>query len=208
MTVGGDVPELHVAQGDDGRAAVEPYGRHSVIVAPRLLAWVYRGEISQTVAAAVVAQAAATLRVGPSRFDLSVRLLTAPGDLAVAGFSRIARLFTWLPGVLALWRIRAVFGVVAVCQCLQAQQVTIAITTAVLVAVSYTGQASARAWRSRVEADADRLVAEAGLADHLEFAVRSAGGPGSLNRAQRIRRASHDTRYEAPAPARRLYIVR
>lgn len=74
--------------------------------------------------------------------------------------------------MLGLWRIRAVFGAGAVWQCLQANQVTIAVTTGVLVAVSYTGPACARAWRGRVEQAADQAVVAAGLGEQLAFAVR------------------------------------
>ena len=94
-----------------------------------MLGWLHRQQVSEAVVATVVAQAAAGLRVGPSRFDLAVRSLTAPGTLVVAGFVRVARWFTWVPGVLGLWQIRAVFGIVAVWQCLHAHQVTVAVTT-------------------------------------------------------------------------------
>lgn len=204
---GQQVPDLYVARADRGRAAAETAGRHSVVVAPRMLGWLHREQVSEAVVATVVAQAAAGLRVGPSKFDLAVRLLTAPGALVVAGFVRSARWLTWVPGVLGLWRIRAVFGIVAAWQCLQAHQVAIAVTTGVLVAVSYTGPAFARAWRRRVEAAADGLVARAGLAGHLEFAVRSADEPGSIDRVERIRRAAKDAEPGGMA-ARSLYVVR
>lgn len=205
-----EVPNLYVARGDRGRAAAEPCGRHSVVVAPRMLGWLHRQQVPQAVVATVVAQAAAGLRVGPSRFDLAVRLLTTPGVLVVAAFGRAARWFTWVPGVLALWRIRAIFGIVAVWQCLQAHQVTIAVTTGVLMTVSYSGPACARAWRRRVEAAADRCVAQAGLGDQLEFAVRSADEPGSIDRVERIRRAVKDaaTPDRAAVATRQLHLVR
>jgi len=201
------VPDLYVARSNLGHAAAEPCGRHSVIVAPRMLSWLHRQQVSQAVVATVVAQAAAGLKVGPSRFDLAVRLLTAPGALVVAGFLRIARVFTWVPGVLALFRIRAVFGAVAVWQCLQAHQVTIAITTGLLITVSYTGPACARAWRRLVEADADRTVVRAGLGEQLEYAVRSADEPGSIDRVERIRQAAMPA--ESPKPSRKpaLHLV-
>ncbi|MGY2872865.1 hypothetical protein ACVW00_000055 [Marmoricola sp. URHA0025 HA25] len=203
------VPDLYVARGDMGRAAAEPCGQHSVVVAPRLLGWLHRQQVSQAVVAAVVAQAAAGLSVGPSRFDLAVRLLTAPGALVVAGFVRVARWFTWVPGVLGLWRIRAVFGIVAVWQCLQAHQLTIAVTTGTLIAVSYTGPACARAWRRRVEAAADRWVARAGLGDQLEFAVRSACEPGSFDRVERIRGFAKAQSADLTTRVQReLYLVR
>lgn len=202
------VPDLYVARSDRGRAAAEPVGRHSVVVAPRMLGWLHRQQVSEAVVATVVAQAAAGLRVGPSRFDLAVRLLTAPGTLVVAGFVRVARWFTWVPGVLGLWRIRAVFGIVAVWQCLHAHQVTVAVTTGVLVAVSYTGPVCARAWRRRVEAQADELVSQAGLAGQLEFAVRSADEPGSIDRVERIRRVGSAAAKPDGEAKRALYIVR
>jgi len=205
-----EVPDLYVARGDRGRAAAEPCGRHSVVVAPRTLGWVHRQQVSQAVVATVVAQAAAGLRVGPSRFDLAVRLLTGPGALVAAGFVRVARWFRWVPGVLALWRIRAVFGIVAVWQCVQAHQVTIAVTTGVLMTVSYSGPACTRAWRRRVEVAADRCVVQAGLGDQLEFAVRSADEPGSIDRVERIRRTARDAAApdRAAVATRQLYLVR
>lgn len=205
-----DVPDLYVARGDRGRAAAEPCGRRSVVVAPRTLGWLHRQQVSQAVVATVVAQAAAGLQAGPSRFDLGVRLLAAPGALAHAGFARVARWFTGVPGVLALWRIRAVFGIVAVWQCLQAHQMTIAVTTGALITVSYSGPACARAWRRRVEAAADRCVARAGLGELLEFAVRSADEPGSIDRVDRIRRAANDaaTSDRSAGATRQLYVVR
>ena len=203
------VPDLYVARGDLGRAVAEPCGQHSVVVAPRMLGWLHRQQVSRAVVAAVVAQAAEGLRVGPSRFDLAVRLLTAPGALVVDGFVQVARWFTWVPGVVGLWRIRAVSGVVAVWQSLQAHQVTIAVTTGALIAVSYTGPACARAWRRRVEAAADRSVARAGLGDQLEFAVRTAYEPGSIDRVERIRRFTKAQSADLTTPAQReLYLVR
>jgi hypothetical protein len=209
--LGRGVPDLYVARGDLGRAAAEPCGRRSVVVAPRMLRWLHREQVSRDVAAAIVAQAAAGLSVGPARFDLAVRLLTAPGALAVAMFHRVARLFTWVPGVLGLWRARAVFGVVAVWQCLQEQQVTIAVTTGALMAVSYTAPACARAWRRRVEVEADRLVATAGLGERLVFAVRSADEAGCVDRVHRIRKAAQEAGRTPAAPEPRrcsLYLVR
>jgi len=202
------VPDLYVARSDLGRAAAEPCGRHSVVVAPRMLSWLHREQVAPDVEAAVVAQAAAGLRVGPARFDLAVRLLTWPGALVVSLFQRIARMFTWVPGVLGMWRIRAVFGVVAVWQCLQAQQVTIAVTTGMLVAVSYTGPACARAWRRRVEVDADRAVATSGFGEQLAFAVRSADEAGCVDRVHRIRDAVRAAGSEPAAERRSLYVVR
>ena len=207
------MPDLYVARGDLGRAAAEPCGRRSVVLAPRMLGWLHRQQVSQAVVATVVAQAAAGLEVGPSRFDLAVRALTAPGSLVVAGFVRVARWLTWVPGVLGLWRIRAVFGIVAVWQCLQAHEVTFAVTTGLLMTVSYSAPACARMWRRRAEAAADRIVARAGLGDQLEFAVRSADEPGSMDRVARIRGASRDAVAEHPdqgagGVARQLYVVR
>jgi hypothetical protein len=54
--------------------------------------------------------------------------------------------------------------------------------------VSYAGPACARAWRRRIEAAADRWVARAGLGDQLEFAVRSACEPGSIDRVEQVHR--------------------
>jgi hypothetical protein len=206
---GQEVPDLYVASGDLGPAAAEPCGQHSVVVAPRMLGWLLREQVPHAVVGAVVAQAAASLRVGPSRFDLAVRLLTAPGAMVVTGFLGVAQWFTWLPGVLALWRIRMVFGIVAVWQCVQAHEVTIAVTTGALISASYTGPACARAWRRRVEADADRLVASAGLGEQLEFAVRSADEPGAVDRIERIRRFAKTHSFERTRRAQRaLYVVR
>lgn len=210
---GFDVPDLYVAKRDVGRAAAEPCGRNSVVLAPRMLGWLHRQQISQAVVATVVAQAAAGLQVGPSRFDLAVRALTAPGALVVAAFDRIARCFTWVPGVLGLWRIRAAFGIVAVWQCLQAHEVTFAVTTGLLITVSYSAPACARAWRRRVEVAADQIVATAGLGDQLEFAVRSADEAGSIDRVERIRRAARQSTVVAGdggagGVARQLYLVR
>ena len=175
-----------------------------------MLRWLHREQVSHAVAATVVAQAAAGLRVGPSRFDLAVRLLTAPGALLVAGFVRVARWFTWVPGVLGLWRVRAVFGIVAVWQCLHAHQVTIAVTTGVLIAMSYSGPTCARAWRRRVEVDADLATARAGLRHQLEFAVRSADEPGSIDRVERIRcaTAAAADRQDEAVTTRILHVVR
>ena len=208
-THGGGVPDLYVARNDLGRAAAEPCGRRSVVVAPRMLGWLHREQVSQALAAAIVAQAAAAMEVGPARFDLAVRLLTTPGAVMVAMFHRVARLFTWVPGVLGLWRIRAVFGVVAVWQCLESRQATTAVTTGALMAMSYTAPACARAWRRRVEVEADRMVATAGLGDQLVFAVRSADEAGCVDRVHRIRKAAQEAgRTPTAEPGRRsLYLV-
>jgi hypothetical protein len=204
-------PHLYVARSDVGRAAAEPWGRRSVVVAPRVMHWLHRGLMPQASGAAVVAQAVARLQVGPSRYDLAVRLLTLPGALILAGFVRIAGWFAWMPGVMALWRIRAILGIVAVWECLQSNQVTIAVTTGSLMTVSYSAPACARAWRRRVEIDADQLVVSAGLADQLEFAVRSADEHGFLDRVQRIRAAAmrtDGTTCSSMATNRQLYVVR
>lgn len=111
--------------------------------------------------------------------------------------------------MLGLWGIRVVFGVVAVWQCLQAHEVTIAITTGTLIAVSYAGPACARASRRRIEAAADRPVARAGPGDQLEFAVRPACEPGSIDRVEQIHRFATAQSTELTTPAQReLYLVR
>jgi len=206
-------PHLVVFRGDLRRAAAEPRGRRSVAVAPRLLRWLHRQQVSTDVAAAILAQAAAGLQAGPARFDLAVRLLTAPGALVLAMFQRIAASFTRVPGALGLWRVRAVFGAVAVVQCLQQQQATVAVTTGALVAVSYSSPACARAWRRRVEVAADRLVATAGLGEQLAFAVRSADEPGCVGRVHRILAAAPTSVQEPGCPGaggrrRTLHLVR
>ena len=69
---------------------------------------------------------------------------------------------------------------------------TIAVTTGVLIAVSYCGPACARTWRRRVEAASDRLVARAGLGEQLAYAVRSADEPGCVDRVNRIQAAAQE----------------
>jgi hypothetical protein len=72
----------------------------------------------------------------------------------------------------------------------------------VLVAISYVAPAADRTWRAVVERDADRIVAQRGLADPLIYFVQWRQGADSMERVHRIRAAAAErTLSTTPKPA-------
>ena len=172
---------------DDGLPAA-PIGRDTVIVQPWLVQSLYLRSLTTADAAAVIGHAVASQRVGPSRFDLAARLWALPWTFVFIVIRRIARNFSWVPAGGLAWHLRIVMGVIAVYQGFQpAGNPPLGIATGVLVAISYIAPAADRAWRDAVERDADRIVAQRGLADPLIHFVQSTEGVDSMERAHRIR---------------------
>lgn len=151
----------------DGLPAT-PIGRDKVIVEPWLVQGLYERRLTAADAATAIGHAVASQRVGPSRFDLAARLWAFPWTLAFVVIRQIARIFSWVPAGEFAWHLRIVIGVVAVYQGFQpGGNPTHGVATGVLVAISYVAPAADRAWRAVVERDADRIVAQRGLADPL-----------------------------------------
>lgn len=178
------IPNLFVARTDTRRQVAEAYGRNTVILAPRLLTWLLSGQVSREALAAVLAHAAAAGSVGPSRFDMTVRWLLLPGRAAVWLFDVTAvRCQRSVAPVALVWRIRAIFGVIAVIQCSNQHQDLFAGTVGVLVALSYVIPYASGLWRIRVQTSADAVVVGAGMGPGLAAAVaalneRGAGSTG------------------------------
>lgn len=185
---------------NDGLPAT-PIGRRTVIVEPWLVQNLYQLRLTTADAATAIGHAVASQRVGPSRFDLAARLWALPWTLVFVVIRQIARIFSWVPAGGFAWHLRIVIGVVAVYQGFQpGGNPTLGVATGVLVAISYVAPASDRTWRAVVERDADRLVAQRGLADPLIHFVRWRQGGDSMERVHRIRVASAD-RTESPPTA-------
>lgn len=187
----------------DGLPAT-PIGRDTVIVEPWLVQGLYERRLTAADAATAIGHAVASQRVGPSRFDLAARLWAFPWTLVFVVIRQIARIFSWVPAGEFAWHLRIVIGVVAVYQGFQpGGNPTLGVATGVLVAISYVAPAADRTWRAVVERDADRIVAQRGLADPLIHFVQWRQGADSMERVHRIRAAAADrpaSTATAPAP--------
>lgn len=176
---------------DDGRLPATPIGRRTVIVEPWLVQGLYERRLTTADAAAAIGHAVASQRVGPSRFDLAARLWALPWTLVFVVVRQIARIFSWVPAGGFAWHLRIVVGVVVVFQGFQpGGDPALGIATGTLVAISYVAPAADRAWRAVVQRDADRVVAQRGLAGSLIQLAQWQHGPASLERVQRIRAAA------------------
>lgn len=185
----------------DGLPAT-PIGRNTVIVEPWLLQSLYYRRLTTADAATAIGHAVASQRVGPSRFDLAARLWALPWTLVLVVIRQIARIFSWVPAGELAWHLRIVMGVIAVYQGFQpGGNPTLGVATGVLVAISYISPASERAWRTVVERDADRILAQRGLADPLIQFVQWRQGAASMERAHRIRAAAANHPATAPVEA-------
>jgi len=174
---------------NDGLPAT-PIGRHTVIVEPWLVQSLYQRRLTTGDAATAIGHAVASQRVGPSRFDLAARLWALPWTLVFVVIRQIARTFAWVPAGELAWHLRIVMGVIAVYQGFQpGGNPALGVATGVLVAISYIAPAADRTWRAVVERDADRIVAQRGLAEPLIHFVLSRQGADSMERAHRIRAA-------------------
>ncbi|MFZ2501428.1 MAG: hypothetical protein WAW88_01980, partial [Nocardioides sp.] len=187
---------------NDGLPAT-PIGRRTVIVEPWLVQGLYQRRLTTADAATAIGHAVASQRVGPSRFDLAARLWAFPWTLVFVVIRQIARIFSWVPAGEFAWHLRIVLGVVAVYQGFQpGGNPTLGVATGVLVAISYVAPAADRTWRAVVERDADRIVAQRGLADPLIHFVKWRQGAASLERVHRIRAAATDhASSTSPEPA-------
>lgn len=118
------------------RHLVEPIGRHTIVVDPRLVEGLFCRTLSVAEAAAAMAHASAALRVGPARFDVATRFWALPWTL-LAGLCRgISESLSGAPGGGLAWRLRFVVGGVAVVQAFQGGRPGVGIGVGVLVAVS------------------------------------------------------------------------
>ncbi|WP_179652977.1 hypothetical protein [Nocardioides aromaticivorans] len=180
---------------DDARLPATPIGRRTVIVEPTLIQGLYERRLTREDAAVAIGHAVASQRGGPSRFDLAARLWAFPWTLLYAVIRQIARAFRWVPAGGFAWHLRFVIGVIAVVQGFQpGGDPTHGVAAGVLVAVSYIAPAADRAWRGVVERDADRIVAQRGLAGSLVHYARWQLGPDSLERVHRISAADEERR--------------
>ncbi|EON25002.1 hypothetical protein CF8_0901 [Nocardioides sp. CF8] len=185
----------------DGLPAT-PIGRDTVIVEPWLVQSLYQRRLTTADAATAIGHAVASQRIGPSRFDLAARLWALPWTLVIVVIRRIAHTFSWVPAGELAWHLRIVMGVIAVYQGFQpGGNPTLGVATGVLVAISYIAPAADRTWRAVVERDADRILAQCGLAEPLIHFAQWRRGAESMERAHRIRAAAAD-RPAAPPPAK------
>jgi hypothetical protein len=172
-----------------------PIGRRTVIMEPWLVQGLYERRLTTAEAATAIGHAVAGQRVGPARFDLAARLWAFPWTLVFAVIRRIARMFSWVPAGELAWHLRIVFGGVALHQGFQPEgNPSLGIAAAALIALSYIAPAADRAWHSIVERDADRIVAQRGLADPLVHLAQWLHGAASLERVHRIRAAAAEAK--------------
>jgi len=89
---------------------VAPIGRHTLLVDPWLVDALYRRLVSEADAAAALAHAVASLRVGPARLDLAARLWAFPWTVLTVAWRLVAGSFSggvsWGPrlsSVLSPW---------------------------------------------------------------------------------------------------------
>ncbi|WP_143711736.1 hypothetical protein [Paenarthrobacter aurescens] len=196
---------------EDARLPASPIGRGTVIVEPWLVQGVYERRLTHEDAATAIGHAVASQRVGPTRFDLAARLWALPWTLVYVVVRQIARIFSWVPAGEFAWHLRVVVGVVVVFQGFQpGGDPVLGVATGVLVALSYVAPAADRAWRAVVRRDADRIVAQRGLAGSLIHLAQWQHGSASLERVQRIRAAAAEQRakdVETTAPDGRGALV-
>lgn len=166
-------------------------GRNTVILEPWLVQGLYGRRLTTADAATAIGHAVASQRVGPARFDLAARLWALPWTLVFVAVRLIARMFSWVPAGGFAWHLRILIGVVAVVQGFQSGgNPTLGVATGLLVAISYVAPAADRTWRAVVERDADRVVAQRGLADPLIHFVQWRQGANSMERVHRIHAAA------------------
>ena len=198
---------------DDGRLPATPIGRRTVIVEPWLVQGLYERRLTTEDAATAIGHAVSSQRVGPSRFDLAARLWAFPWALVFVVVRQIARIFSWVPAGGFAWHLRIVVGVIVVFQGFQpGGNPELGIATGVLVAISYVAPAADRAWRAVVQRDADRIVAQRGLAGSLVQLAQWQHGSASLERVQRISAAAAEQKakrenVEASTPDERGALV-
>lgn len=104
----------------------------------------------------------------------------------------IARSCSWVPASELAWPLRIVIGIIVVVQGFApGGNPALGVATGPLVAVSYVAPATDRAGRARVQRDADRRIAQRGLAGSLVRIARWQHVSASVEqRGQRISAAA------------------
>lgn len=185
---------------DHGSLPAAAIGRNTVILEPWLVQGLYGGRLTTADGATAIGHAVASQRVGPARFDLAARLWALPWTLVFLAVGLIARMFSWVPAGGFTWHLRIVIGVVAVFQGVEPGGNPMpGVATGVLVAISYLAPAADRTWRAVVEREADRAVAQRGLAGPLIHFVQWRQGAHSMERVHRINTEAAD-RPTPPTP--------
>lgn len=195
---------LYVTHSRRHRVPAEPIGRHSTVLAPRLLAGAARGSVDAETLAVVLAHAEArrAARFGMPH-DIALRITLVPGQTISSLLRGLARRLRWVPGAGVFWLIASVVITTAVWRTF-AEGVWWVGLIIVLTASATLASHSARAlWIRQVDAAADRSITDRGLGDPLRFLLLSDGSRRSLDRAESV-----GGRHDAPAaPIRRLRIV-
>lgn len=165
-------------------------GRGSVLVSAGLVSQVRLGRLPPDQAAAVIAHAAALVRVGALRSELAVQLWTIPWRF-LRGLTRaVGAAGGRLPLVALLWLGRFVLGLIAVGQGVTAGQpeaVVAGALSAAVVGLSYLVPWWERAWPEHLRAVGDEQVAHAGLAPALaDFLLRQSRSPATFERVHAL----------------------
>jgi hypothetical protein len=158
-------------------------GRHSVVVSAGLLRAAQLGHLPADQAAGVIAAAVGRIRLGQTRFDVSVAFWTLPWQLLRAVCLAIAKSLSWFPLTQFAWRIRFVVAAVAVAQSVANGRSAGGVVVAVFVALTYLAPRLHRQWELRSQNDSDRFVADHELGEALaRFLRRCPPEPRTLER--------------------------
>ena len=173
-----------------GLVAAGGVGRRSVIVSGGLVAAVRAGQLPPDQAAAVIAHATGVVRVGATRSDAALMFWTMPWQILRGLSQGVARVFSWLPLVGSVWRLRFVLGATVAAQSWNegTPAARVAGGLAVLViALSYLMPRWELAWAAALSNVGDDQVKRAGMGGPLSrFLRRCSSSPATFERIHRM----------------------
>jgi len=173
----------------------------AVVVTPGLVESTYRGGVTVSEAAALLAEAVGRHRAIRPRLEVAVLAATTPWRMVVATFRGLGRAFAWLPLMRVAWGLRGVVGVICVVQSVAEGRAAPGLLGGAVIALTYLVPAAGRRIETRAESAADQLVVELGLGGVLAGLLRRYRHPSSIERLQRL-----ETVEQAQRPC--LHLVR
>lgn len=197
--------DLYVASSQTRERAIEPIGRHSILVTRPLLDDMHRGAVSaESVVVGLIHAEVRRGAAGCMRHDVAARVVTLPADALTAFARRIFRIRRSTRHHAAGQLLTSVVVGAAVWQmAIQGLWVLGLITALLALAVAFSRRAS-RARQSAIEANADHVIAKAGLGDALATLLLATSGRAAL---ARLRAMPVATKTPALRPRRHLHLV-
>ena len=195
--IGPPVVDIYVSR--TGGQSAWAAGSRGVVVPWSMVAAVAEGRLSAEEAAAAMAHAVGVLDVAHGRLQLVYEFWTLPWMLVAGVATSVGRAFAATPLVGWAWKVRGLYGVIALVQCTRDGYWFVGVIACGFLAETYLQPWLRRRWTIRVHERADQFVARHGLAEAwARLLARRAAATARIERIRRL--AATDRQHPTTGP--------